>query len=147
MGVLSCRLFERQILTLLINMVWFEYIYKYIFNVGDVDNGLKSIHFKVLQQHCDWEGRRLSIKKYVAEGTLLRILIENFFSLPLFLSWSWNENINNWCHKYVSPATSWDTNGFLLLNSHDNGKCAVSFSIRFQKAPTSADLIDAKGDN
>lgn len=49
---------------------------------------------------------------------------------------------------YVASAASCDSNGFdSLVNSHTSGKWAVLLSSSFQKAPASADLIDAKGDN
>lgn len=49
---------------------------------------------------------------------------------------------------YAASSISCDSNGFdSLLSSHNRGKWAVLLSSRFQKAPASADLIDAKGDN
>lgn len=49
---------------------------------------------------------------------------------------------------YTASSISCDSNGFdSLLSSHNRGKWAVLLSSRFQKAPASADLIDAKGDN
>lgn len=60
MSALNCRLFGRQILILLLKP---SVLCMHICNVGDIDSGLKLIHFKIRQQQYVQEMRRLEYQE------------------------------------------------------------------------------------